>query len=101
MIAVNAAPGSFQPNAVPTMRRWALEEIGRNSVRPCTRPRTTASNHPMPVSAPRVDGNGRAAGWGRARKLGVGGLRAGPRAPERGGAGPWPPVAPEGRLAYR
>src|SRR3954463_14930533 len=45
-MAVNAAPGSSQPNAVPTMRRGALEETGRNSVSPCTSPRTTASNHP-------------------------------------------------------
>src|SRR5215211_6584264 len=46
VIAVNAAPGSPQPNASPTMRRCALDEIGRNSVRPCTRPRTTASIQP-------------------------------------------------------
>jgi hypothetical protein len=45
LIAVNAAPGSSQPASEPTIRRWALEEIGRNSVSPCTRPRTTASNH--------------------------------------------------------
>ena len=34
------------------MRRWPLEEIGRNSVSPCTRPSTIASRvliaaHPM------------------------------------------------------
>ena len=38
VIAVNAAPGSSQPNAAPTIRRWALEEIGRNSVSPWTTP---------------------------------------------------------------
>ena len=38
--AVNAAPGSSQPRNAGTMRRWALEETGRNSVSPCTIPRT-------------------------------------------------------------
>src|SRR4051794_33857737 len=101
MIAVNAAPGSSQPNAVPTMRRCALEEIGRNSVRPCTRPRTTASNHPMPVSTPRVGGNGRTAAWRRARKSRGGGLRALPRAALRAGDGLRPRSARAGRLAAR
>src|SRR5690606_16986485 len=48
VIAVNAAPGSAPPGrSSPTMRRCALEEIGRNSVSPWTRPRTTASHHVM------------------------------------------------------
>ena len=41
--AVNAAPGSSQPKKAGTIRRWPLEEIGRNSVSPCTIPRTIAS----------------------------------------------------------
>src|SRR3954449_2413807 len=41
--AVNAAPGSSQPKMDAAMRWWALEEMGKNSVRPCTRPRTIAS----------------------------------------------------------
>src|SRR5215217_3791049 len=40
--AVNAAPGSSQPRSAGTIRRWPLEEMGRNSVRPWTMPRTTA-----------------------------------------------------------
>src|SRR3954462_6280265 len=67
------------------MRRWALEETGRNSVSPCTRPRTTASNQPMLGSPLRVGGGGRgrdrerhgrpgegAGGGGPARRSGVG-----------------------------
>ncbi len=40
--AVNAAPGSPQPNHSGKIRRWALLEIGRNSVSPWMSPRTTA-----------------------------------------------------------
>src|SRR4051794_19462218 len=40
--AVKAAPGSSQPRTAGTMRRCALLEIGRNSVRPWTIPRTMA-----------------------------------------------------------
>ena len=36
--AVKPAPGSGQPSSAGTMRRWPLEEIGRNSVSPWTRP---------------------------------------------------------------
>src|SRR4051812_11053270 len=43
VIAVNVAPGSPHPVSAPTMRRCALDEIGRNSVSPCTRPRMIAS----------------------------------------------------------
>ena len=43
IIAVNAAPGSSQPANAGTMRRWPVLEIGRNSVSPCTIPRTIAS----------------------------------------------------------
>ena len=42
--AVNAAPGSPQPKICDRTRMCALEEIGRNSVRPWTTPRTMASN---------------------------------------------------------
>src|SRR4051794_13106835 len=42
--AVNAAPGSSQPANAGTIRRWAVLEMGRNSVRPWTMPRTIASN---------------------------------------------------------
>src|SRR6185437_6206164 len=43
MIAVKAAPGSSPvPSSSPTMRMWALEDTGRNSVSPCTRPRISA-----------------------------------------------------------
>ena len=40
--AVKAAPGSSQPRKAGTMRRWPVLEIGRNSVTPCTIPRTIA-----------------------------------------------------------
>src|SRR5690349_9492461 len=59
MIAVNAAPGSFQPARAPTMRRCALEDTGRNSVSPWTMPRTTASNQPT-AAQPRRGGRRRA-----------------------------------------
>ena len=42
--AVKAAPGSSQPKNAGMMRRWAVDEIGRNSVRPWTIPRTIAWN---------------------------------------------------------
>ena len=42
MTAVNAAPGSPQPNSSGKIRRCALLEIGRNSVSPWMTPRTTA-----------------------------------------------------------
>jgi hypothetical protein len=42
--AVNAAPGSSHPKRAGTMRRCPELEIGRNSVRPCTIPRTIASS---------------------------------------------------------
>src|SRR6266851_3205258 len=45
--AEKAAPGSDQPSSSGTMRRWAVELIGRNSVSPCTMPRTTASSQLM------------------------------------------------------
>ena len=40
--AVKAAPGSSQPKKAGMMRRWAVLETGRNSVSPCTIPRTMA-----------------------------------------------------------
>src|SRR3954447_6556518 len=42
--AVKAAPGSGQPRKAGTMRRWAVLEIGRNSVSPCTIPSTMVSS---------------------------------------------------------
>src|SRR5690606_19407157 len=42
MTAVKAAPGSPQPKSSGKIRRWALLEIGRNSVNPCRIPSTTA-----------------------------------------------------------
>ena len=42
MTAVNAAPGSPQPNSSGKIRRCAELEIGRNSVSPWSRPRKTA-----------------------------------------------------------
>ena len=51
--AVNAAPGSSQPSSAGTIRWWALDEIGRNSVRPWTMPRTMDSR--------RLNGRGRLA----------------------------------------
>ena len=47
MIASNAAPGSGQPSSAGTMRRCAVELMGRNSVMPWTSPRTTARRRPM------------------------------------------------------
>jgi hypothetical protein len=45
LTAVKAAPGSVPLGRnFPTMKRWALEEMGRNSVSPWIRPRTAASN---------------------------------------------------------
>ncbi len=44
VIAVKAAPGSCAAGMrAPTIRRWALEETGRNSVSPWTSPRMMAS----------------------------------------------------------
>jgi hypothetical protein len=34
MTAVKAAPGSSHPNSAGTIRRWPLDEIGKNSVNP-------------------------------------------------------------------
>src|SRR3954453_9432363 len=45
--AVNAEPGSSQPTNAGTMRRCPVLEIGRNSVSPCTMPRTIASKGDM------------------------------------------------------
>src|SRR3954463_11387556 len=43
MTADTAAPGSPQPRIDGTISRCAVELIGMNSVKPCTRPRTMAS----------------------------------------------------------
>ena len=64
--AVNAAPGSSQPASAEKTRRWALEEIGRNSVSPCSNPRTTASNQDMNDVLPTRTGP-RPGRWSRAR----------------------------------
>ena len=47
VIAVNADPGSSPPKNWPTIDWCALEEIGRNSVSPCTMPSTSASSQPI------------------------------------------------------
>ena len=45
IIAVNFAPGSSDiPENSPKMRTWALDEIGRNSVRPWMIPKKIASS---------------------------------------------------------
>ena len=49
VIAVKAEPGSSPPKNWPTIDWCALEEIGRNSVRPCTMPSTRASSQPIDV----------------------------------------------------
>src|SRR5690606_16958258 len=50
VIAVNVAPGSVADGRnSPMMRRCALDEIGRNSVRPWTSPRMIASIRCMRV----------------------------------------------------
>src|SRR6478609_4228086 len=49
--AVNAAPGSLPKNTPDTMRRWADDEIGRNSVSPWTSPRTTTSSQVTPSTS--------------------------------------------------
>src|SRR5215207_2966597 len=51
--AVKAAPGSSQPAKAGTIRRCAVLEIGRNSVRPWTIPSTIASSA---LTAPRLSG---------------------------------------------
>src|SRR3954447_23955832 len=89
-MAVNAAPGSSQPKISPTIRRWALEEIGRNSVSPCTIPRTTASNQltrsqPLPGTGERTAAGGRGGGGGGVEENRRGHSRARACAPRRGG----------------
>ena len=56
MTAVNAAPGSSQPAKAGTIRRCAVLEIGRNSVSPCTIPRTMAWNASTSGEHPRRPG---------------------------------------------
>src|SRR3954454_24382724 len=46
--AVKAAPGSSQPSIAGTIRRWAVLEMGRNSVMPCTKPSTIACSRSTP-----------------------------------------------------
>ena len=47
MMASNAAPGSGQSSNAGTMRRCAVELMGKNSVMPWTSTRTTARRRPM------------------------------------------------------
>src|SRR4051794_27861444 len=77
--AVNDAPGSPQPKSSGTMRRWPLDDTGRNSVRPCTIPKMMASKydirdtlspqrstegHPRPTLRPvGSDGHAPIRGW--------------------------------------
>src|SRR4029079_6762011 len=57
-MALKAAPGTCPIGRnSPRIRRCALDEIGRNSVRPCTRPRMIASMkstiaYPTPSAVP-------------------------------------------------
>jgi hypothetical protein len=44
MTAVKDAPGSFCPNRAGRILKCALEEMGRNSVIPCTTPIAAASH---------------------------------------------------------
>ena len=81
VIAVNAAPGSSQPKASPTIRRCALEEIGRNSVSPWTTPEDDGFE---PAHAVRPRGSG-AAGGGRWRAGGTRGHSRARLCPRRGG----------------
>src|SRR5688500_8254538 len=52
-ITVSPSEGSSQPSMTGTITRWPLEEIGRNSVSPWTRPRTisrtTYRSEPCPA----------------------------------------------------
>src|ERR671933_42729 len=108
-MAVNAAPGSPQPRASPTTRRCALEEMGRNSVRPCTSPRTTASIQLIARSTPvdrqrsvaRARRGGGAGGSGGAREATLGRARPAPRAARRDHRAPRVGVRTAGRLASR
>ncbi len=50
--AVNAAPGSPHPNSSGKIRRCALLEIGRNSVRPWMMPSTTALRRSVTAGQP-------------------------------------------------
>ena len=45
MTAVNAAPGSCQPNSAGTIFKCAVLLIGMNSVSPCTIANTMISSH--------------------------------------------------------
>ena len=73
--AVNAAPGSGQLKNAAKTRRWALEEMGRNSVSPWMRPRTTASKMDTRFG---LSFSGVAQGRARAHSC-VGSGRLGPR----------------------
>src|SRR5215510_9378894 len=42
IITVNVPPGSAYPRRRPPIKRWAVEDTGRNSVRPCTTPSSAA-----------------------------------------------------------
>jgi Flp pilus assembly protein TadD len=57
MAAEKAEPGSGQPDSKGTRRIWAVDEIGSNSVMPCTTPKIAAcpiSSWAKPVSIPPV-----------------------------------------------
>src|SRR5512141_190980 len=74
MTAANAAPPSGQPSSAGTRCRWAVDEMGRNSVTPWTRPSTAACRVVKvrelylgffalpPIHLPRVPGDGLAGG---------------------------------------
>jgi hypothetical protein len=92
---VERRPGSCQPNSSGVMRRWAVELMGRNSVMPWTRPRTTARRRPM-GERPSCQGPG-----GAASRRGRSSECRGPEAVEAprvhpAPAGPWEYRGPGG-----
>ena len=72
--AEKPAPGSFQPSHAGTIRRWAVLEIGRNSVSPCTTPSVMASRIDMGVGLPVRCGTGGTGTWIE-KWMGAGALR--------------------------
>src|SRR3954469_23972363 len=77
------------------MRRWADDETGRNSVSPCTSPRTTASNQPIAQRLPvrRAGAGGMARGTaGQGRRPRCGRRHAAPGVGMLTGPGRHPPV---------
>ena len=66
--AVKAAPGSGHPRSAGTRRRCAVEEMGRNSVIPCTAPSRAASRFVTRLIYRSVEGADQKAHASRARR---------------------------------